>query len=503
MALRQEPEQDDKSAKAEYFRYLRWATRGRKDDESPLTTGGAGEEEPAGPGFGTATEGPHGKYTALPGLAAILSCASCGNLRSSSCVVACEECTLVDGGDGIRTGSAYYCDSKCQMKHHRVHDEMCKQIRGLSRAAQVFQEAFVHFLQTVHDPTRSITSISQSFWEKGRGDGGIEGRSMVVVRMEPNTLFNLACFGGHVLELVKSPKQITPFPELQKAPLMVGKSSVVVTSAKSLLEYFVRPACKSMQRVAIIPKNVFRAAQLIDDEGASHFNTLTPHEVIRVTLECGRQYALDPAGAEFGCEEHITGWEAFVEHRVALVVEERTLEPGKPWSRMAINNMIKDRLRSGPKDGEPRTEMALVRCFVADLAVPTIERHLSMAEFPDAMYDDGWIGILESDNIRGKLFESHVIHIRDLVGRLLLEKAADFERDNSLRFFFDTERQEVRVAIDPELSRKLTRVWMDRDEVRRLAGEHVQLRKAWGIGWNKVFGIREDGVLEAGNVLVL
>ncbi|KAK3349076.1 hypothetical protein B0T25DRAFT_609569 [Lasiosphaeria hispida] len=477
MALLREPEHDDQSAKAKYFRYLRWAARGRKYDDSPLTTAQE-KQDPSKPEFNMKAEGPHGKYAILPGPAVILGCAHCGKLRSKASMVGCEDCTLITGGYDICT-VAGYCGAKCQKKHRKEHGKICKQIRGLNRAAQVFQQVFVHFLQTVHDPTRNIAEVSLGLSEAG---------SMVAVKMEPNTLLNLACLGKPVVEAAKTPKMIVANPELRKAALMVGNSSAVATSAKSLLEYFVRPACKSMERVAILPKNMFRPAELIDDSGASHFNALTPHEVIRLTLECGRQYALDPAGCAFGWEEHLASWESFAAHRVALVVEVCTLPPSAPWNRVDLSAMAKQRDCAGTVVGEPRAEVALARRVVADLAVPAIEMYMTMGPFQAGGVVGGWEEFLGTD-VTHAWFAGQAQGLVAAVERLLRDKAEAFERETGLRFFLNREL-DVRVVIGPELARGLARVWMGWEEVEGLRGDVNRLKQAWRSRWDVVFGMR-------------
>ncbi|KAK7748421.1 hypothetical protein SLS62_008577 [Diatrype stigma] len=71
--------------------------------------------------------------------------------------------------------------------------------------------------------------------------------------------------------------------------------------------------------------------------GLSEFNSLCSHEILRLTLPSGRQFALDPSAAQYGWHENLAPWEQYHQHRVDAISRIEMLEPFEGFRRFFVN----------------------------------------------------------------------------------------------------------------------------------------------------------------------
>jgi len=80
--------------------------------------------------------------------------------------------------------------------------------------------------------------------------------------------------------------------------------------------------------VTFSPKNMTLPVRLNHDK-FNLFSALSCHDVIRATLPCGAQYAIDPTGLQLGWKHTTTLWEAYAAERIRRIelIEVVHLEP--------------------------------------------------------------------------------------------------------------------------------------------------------------------------------
>lgn len=81
-----------------------------------------------------------------------------------------------------------------------------------------------------------------------------------------------------------------------------------------------------MEEIQIQPKNMPAPYRTVFPDKRQVFAGLCGHDLVRVTLPCGLQFALDATGAQYGWREVLSPWPAYKTHRVRLVNAARTLE---------------------------------------------------------------------------------------------------------------------------------------------------------------------------------
>jgi hypothetical protein len=74
-------------------------------------------------------------------------------------------------------------------------------------------------------------------------------------------------------------------------------------------------ACQSLHKVVFAPKNMTRPVHIIHD-AFDEFAALYPHEIVRATLPCGAEYAVDVTGQQMGWENTIMPWDVYKRTRI-------------------------------------------------------------------------------------------------------------------------------------------------------------------------------------------
>lgn len=62
---------------------------------------------------------------------------------------------------------------------------------------------------------------------------------------------------------------------------------------------------------------------------------MSTHELVRITLGCGLQFAFDPTGAQYGWRETLSPWPVFQSHRVLMIRDEKPLPMREETSFLA------------------------------------------------------------------------------------------------------------------------------------------------------------------------
>lgn len=82
--------------------------------------------------------------------------------------------------------------------------------------------------------------------------------------------------------------------------------------------------CSTLEKITIMPKNVAQPIRLIHTN-MTEFNNFKVHTVVRATLPCGLQFALDPTCLQFGWKHLIVPWETYVRRHVHSLRESETV----------------------------------------------------------------------------------------------------------------------------------------------------------------------------------
>ncbi|OIW23223.1 hypothetical protein CONLIGDRAFT_686662 [Coniochaeta ligniaria NRRL 30616] len=301
----------DDSPMAKQLRYLRWVVNGRKDETSPF---------PSSARSVSAASPTH-------------ACAACGNPEAT---MRCSGCELpADNGKPFAT---VYCSQDCQRKNWKKHSAMCRQTQHLKRAVDMFDEVFRHCLAVTFSTEHTITSITAD-------------QGMVVARINSNGAFTRPSWEPSIsthgsLTIISSkptsgpkdsscatwgafPTAVAPTPDLTTAVMLSSQCNTPLGDARALFEMFIRPTCRSLQKVIFVPKNMTQPVRVVWDD-VDEFMALSHHEVIRATLRCGVEYAIDPTGLQMGWKHSITPWEVYSAQRIHRIESTEVVTPQPP-----------------------------------------------------------------------------------------------------------------------------------------------------------------------------
>lgn len=132
--------------KDQVLAYYLWRLRGLKDESSPITalksTKNKGDLDASPHDFL-----PSSRTTRGP-------CSNCGSARANSW---CSGCRIVKSGKVIF--ATFYCDRGCMKAHWKTHKPACKEVRAVLRAATIFTELWLGYLQLTEH--RDIESVAE------------------------------------------------------------------------------------------------------------------------------------------------------------------------------------------------------------------------------------------------------------------------------------------------------------------------------------------------------
>lgn len=114
--------------------YYLWRLYGQKDETCPISAPESIKKKET-PGASSHDFLPSSRTTRGP-------CSNCGHAQASS---RCSGCCIVKSGKIVF--ATFYCDRGCMKAHWKVHKPACKEVRAARRAATVFTELWLGYLQ--------------------------------------------------------------------------------------------------------------------------------------------------------------------------------------------------------------------------------------------------------------------------------------------------------------------------------------------------------------------
>lgn len=311
-------EPEDQSTKAKQLRYICWVAQGRNDSTSP---------------FGS-SQGQSAQGTQL--------CAGCNTVSDLSKLSGCTGCRLHLGG---KTFTTWYCNTDCQARHWKHHKQPCMATRALVRAVSIFNEVFRHFLAITYHSRFKITSIAvvqglvvATTDEDASGPGYTVGATeadagftMTTVTFNPSANhttkwsrfpLTMADDKNAALAVLTHGYCSAPVNDLlealirRKCALELSKTPGTLTSW--LIFSFVIACCESIRRVIFDAKNMVRPVRITSPH-SSDFSAIYAHEVFKVALRGGAQFAIDFTGLQMGWDDTVVPWQTYERRHILRI----------------------------------------------------------------------------------------------------------------------------------------------------------------------------------------
>ncbi|KAK3384024.1 hypothetical protein B0T24DRAFT_588630 [Lasiosphaeria ovina] len=275
---------------AKHLRYYKWVAEGRKDEDSPFESSASLLAKSAWTSHDVLQEGPRAS--------------TCGNCDASGATQSCSGCDDVFGAGNTSAGQAY-CNQECQKAHWDRHKSECRELKRLQISVARFQEIFEHLVASAYRV--ALAEIS-------------EENGLIHAKARKGADERDAFLGKHIAR--KFRHNLAPSRDAGKAVLMHGRGAEFVDQCKPLVDFFLKDLpYKSVEQVTFYVKNCHRSVWL-EDNGCHTFAPFTPHQVLRITLACGRAVVVDASGAQFGWREVLSPWETYRRQRVHAVIGE-------------------------------------------------------------------------------------------------------------------------------------------------------------------------------------
>ncbi|KAI1148359.1 hypothetical protein F4825DRAFT_464968 [Nemania diffusa] len=277
---------DDGSEKSRHMKYYAWVAQGRKEETFPFEN-----EETSEAQRGNLPERSHAFLP--PRLTALKVCDNCAVPGAK---FVCSACLLqIDSHHVISTT---YCSKECQVRQRKKHRPQCLERRELYRAVSLLYDIFIMF-QNETWVENSLTSISE---EHGiikavycpREEWPTQGK-------RPFALF---------------PYNMAPSEEHGLSVLLNNKCRELQSTFYGLVDLLLRPLCKVLKEIEIIPRNAHRPT-CVTSNGSINLNMHCIHNVLWLVLQSGEEMVVDLTGAQFGWRETVAKWEPWLYHRTA------------------------------------------------------------------------------------------------------------------------------------------------------------------------------------------
>lgn len=97
-------------------------------------------------------------------------------------------------------------------------------------------------------------------------------------------------------------------------------------------------ACQSLHKVVFAPKNMTRPVHIIHD-AFDEFAALAHHEIVRATLPCGAEYAIDVTGQQMGWENTIVPWDVYTRTRIHRMESQELVTSQPPGYASLCQNL--------------------------------------------------------------------------------------------------------------------------------------------------------------------
>lgn len=120
--------------KDQHLAYYLWRLHGLKDEASPISAPKTKKSKEAS-GVSSHDFLPSSRKRRGP-------CSNCGHAQANNW---CSGCCITKSGKAV--SATFYCDRGCMKAHWKVHKPACKEVRAMRRAAAVFTELWLGYLQ--------------------------------------------------------------------------------------------------------------------------------------------------------------------------------------------------------------------------------------------------------------------------------------------------------------------------------------------------------------------
>lgn len=120
--------------KDQLLSYYLWRLHGQKDEACPISAPKLSKQK-EGPGISSHDFLPSSRTTR----------GRCSNCRRAQANSWCSGCCIEKSGKIVF--ATFYCDRGCMKAHWKVHKPACKEVRALRRAATIFTELWLGYLQ--------------------------------------------------------------------------------------------------------------------------------------------------------------------------------------------------------------------------------------------------------------------------------------------------------------------------------------------------------------------
>ncbi|KAK7941446.1 zinc finger MYND-type [Apiospora aurea] len=269
---------DDGSAKAKQLRYHRWIAQGRKIAECPFLP--------------TTTDSKDSSSLAyLP--AHVMnpqSCAACG----SGNTFACTGCLVTLDSEHV-IFKTVYCSKVCQKADWGQHKAVCTPRKMIGRAAILLRHLFIIF-----QGLNYTTPVSRVIEKNG-----------VTYRFVSDYLES--AFQGQTVPH-PFPHELVSSEDAFRAAITAHDCTEAYSTFKCIVDFFLNPICKRIFELDVFACNVHRPTLTINPQ-TTICNMMTGHFVLQDQLSSEESVAIDLAGAQFGWQEPVSPWKAWVDHR--------------------------------------------------------------------------------------------------------------------------------------------------------------------------------------------
>ncbi|KAI0147522.1 hypothetical protein GGR57DRAFT_505700 [Xylariaceae sp. FL1272] len=406
------PIPDNGSAKSRHMKFHAWVSRGRKDEENPFSDNQSSQ---------TTTGNGHAFLPAKSTHSEI--CANCGKADAGS---RCTGCLVQLGSHAVMQTA--YCDKTCQAQHWKEHKVQCVGRRSISRAASLLLDLIVMLQKKAWMGQEIASTFEQNGITYIKRDGldhrALQGRPFV----DSFPTSKAAC-EEHVL-----------------AVLMDNEWGSIMISCQGLIELLLRPACKALDVVSAVVRNIHRPTSSLDN-GESMNNAHLQHSVLRARLKTGEHVVIDLTGAQFGWREVVAPWESWKNHRVSSDMDSSSLD---------------ETLQSIREGSDTWAEEFIKFC---DSQKMSLAQKMQTA-IQDKMQETNISSIAELLALPDSTFTSHRQEILASADKALGDGLFEIRRSKTGLLYFDAEGR-WQVTTTKEQAKALKRVWLSDDDMEK------------------------------------
>lgn len=205
------------------------------------------------------------------------------------------------------------------------------------------------------------------------------------------------------------------------------------------------------------------------------FGSLWTHNIVRITLPCGLQFALDATGAQYGWREVLSPWPAYKAHRVRVIGETHKLELR---DEAEFNKYARAFFAQLPRSDHwhsqsPYIRKELINFLTRMLLISSDARgdnlETILHKFPDAKFEE--------------IKKEMINLVKELLDTELMMSVA-----SPCKKLYWNQDMETCVTSDGDMYKRLTKVWFTEEEYDELTEDK---REAL---WKRRFRIATQGM---------